>query len=55
LQHLLVQQVFLSVGGPIVNPQAEVITLCPIAPHTLTIRPLVISNKQKISIIVDSP
>jgi NAD+ kinase len=45
----------LSVGGPIVNPQADVITLCPIAPHTLTIRPLVISSKQKISIIVDSP
>jgi NAD+ kinase len=45
----------LSVGGPIVNPQADVITLSPIAPHTLTIRPLVISSKQKISIIVDSP
>jgi NAD+ kinase len=45
----------LSVGGPIVNPQADVITLCPIAPHTLTIRPLVISSKQKISIIVNSP
>jgi NAD+ kinase len=45
----------LSVGGPIVNPQADVITLSPIAPHTLTIRPLVISSRQKISIIVDSP
>lgn len=45
----------LSTGGPIVNPQADVITLSPIAPHTLTMRPLVISSKQSISIIVKSP
>lgn len=44
----------LSTGGPIVNPKAGVITLSPIAPHTLTMRPLVISDKQKITIIVKS-
>ncbi|MEW6506650.1 MAG: NAD(+)/NADH kinase [Bacteroidota bacterium] len=45
----------LSTGGPIVNPRADVITLSPIAPHTLTMRPLVISSKQKITVIVKSP
>ncbi len=45
----------LSTGGPIVNPKADVITLSPIAPHTLTMRPLVISSKQKINIIAYSP
>lgn len=44
----------LSTGGPIVNPQADVITLSPIAPHTLTMRPLVISDRQKITIKVNS-
>ena len=44
----------LSTGGPIVNPKANVITLSPIAPHTLTMRPLVVSSNQKISIIVNS-
>ena len=44
----------LSTGGPIVNPQADVITLSPIAPHTLTMRPLVISDRQKITIKANS-
>jgi len=44
----------LSTGGPIVNPKADVITLSPIAPHTLTMRPLVISSSQKIKIKVTS-
>lgn len=44
----------LSTGGPIVNPTADVITLSPIAPHSLSMRPLVISSKQKITIIVKS-
>ncbi len=42
----------LSVGGPIVNPVAKVITISPISPHTLTMRPLVISDSQKVTIIV---
>lgn len=45
----------LSTGGPILSPQADVIALSPIAPHSLTMRPLVISSNQKISIIVNSP
>lgn len=32
----------LSVGGPIVTPAAEVIGVTPIAPHTLTARPIVL-------------
>lgn len=45
----------LSTGGPIVNPLADVITLSPIAPHSLTMRPLVLSSSQKITILVNSP
>jgi len=45
----------LSTGGPIVNPKADVITLSPIAPHTLTMRPLVISSGQKITVMINSP
>lgn len=44
----------LSVGGPIVSPKSNVITLSPISPHTLTVRPLVIPNTQKISVFVES-
>lgn len=44
----------LSAGGPIVSPKADVITLSPICPHSLTMRPLVLPNNQEISIRVDS-
>ncbi len=44
----------LSTGGPIVSPKADVITLSPISPHTLTMRPLVLSSQNKISIEVNS-
>lgn len=44
----------LSVGGPIIDPRAEAITISPLSPHTLTMRPLVISNKQTITIEVNS-
>jgi NAD+ kinase len=45
----------LSTGGPIVSPKADVITMSPIAPHTLTMRPLVLDSRQRIKIRVDSP
>ncbi|MCB0742811.1 MAG: NAD(+)/NADH kinase [Ignavibacteriae bacterium] len=45
----------LSTGGPIVNPQTKSITLSPISPHTLTMRPLVVSSDQKVVIKAFSP
>ena len=40
----------LSTGGPIITPTADVLVISPISPHTLTMRPLVISANQKIEI-----
>lgn len=40
----------LSVGGPIVSPNAECLVIAPIAPHTLTMRPLIIPNNVKLRI-----
>jgi NAD+ kinase len=42
----------LSGGGPIVHPSLGALTLVPICPHTLTNRPLVISNHSEIEILV---
>lgn len=44
----------LSVGGPVVNPIAKVITISPISPHTLTMRPLVVGDNQKVKLVVTS-
>lgn len=38
----------LSVGGPVIFPTMDVICLSPIAPHTLTFRPCVVSGKSVI-------
>lgn len=40
----------LSVGAPVVHPQAEVLILAPISPHTLGARPLVLPPNARISI-----
>ncbi len=44
----------ISCGGPIVSPKANVITLSPISPHSLTMRPLVLPGDQEIIIRADS-
>lgn len=44
----------LSVGGPIIAPDANVLVLTPIAPHSLSARPLVISDDTEIGIKVNS-
>ncbi|HZW40393.1 MAG TPA: NAD(+)/NADH kinase [Ignavibacteriaceae bacterium] len=44
----------ISADGPIVNPKANVITLSPICPHSLSIRPIVLNGDQKIKITADS-
>ena len=41
----------LSAGGPILYPTLDAITLVPICPHTISARPLVIPNNEKISVI----
>jgi len=44
----------LSTGGPIVSPKAGAITLNPISPHMLTMRPLILSSSQIITVEVKS-
>lgn len=44
----------LSVGGPIIMPQAGILSLTPVAPHTLNIRPIVISDDVEIKLEVES-
>ncbi|MFO7446760.1 MAG: NAD(+)/NADH kinase [Ignavibacteriaceae bacterium] len=43
-----------STGGPIVSPQTDVITLCPISPHGLTMRSLVLPGNSEIVITASS-
>lgn len=42
----------LSCGGPIIMPNADSFTLTPIAPHNLSVRPLVIPNSTEIKLKV---
>ncbi len=43
----------LSAGGPVLTPSLEAFVIVPICPHTLTARPLVISDSEKITVCVD--
>lgn len=43
----------MSVGGPVVSPDCNCFIITPIAPHNLTMRPLVINNNSKIKLRVD--
>ena len=44
----------LSIGGPLMAPQSRGIILTPIAPHSLTVKPLVVPDDWKFDIRVTS-
>ena len=44
----------LSVGGPVIEPDAPAFVISPIAPHALTMRPLVVSHYRTIDLAVSS-
>ena len=44
----------MSVGGPILMPQAANWVISPVAPHSLTVRPLVVNDDACITLRVDS-
>jgi len=44
----------LSVGGPIVVPESKSLILSPIAPHNLTVRPLVLPDTAVLQLTVDT-
>ena len=44
----------LSVGGPIIVPQSSILSMTPVAPHSLNIRPIVISDDSEIRLEVES-
>ena len=44
----------LSAGGPIVNPQLNLLLITPICPHKLYSRSVIVSDKEKIRLIVRS-
>lgn len=43
----------LSVGGPILSPEDESIIISPIAPHNLTIRPIILSGERRIRMVIE--
>lgn len=44
----------LSVGGPLLQPELNALVLSPIAPHSLTLRPLVVSARSSLKLAVES-
>jgi NAD+ kinase len=44
----------ISTGGPIVSPKTDVLTLSPISPHSLSMRPLVLPGNESIAVRVSS-
>ena len=44
----------LSVGGPVVLPDSDVMVLAPIAPHNLNVRPLVVPSSAMVEMTFDS-
>lgn len=45
----------LAAGGPIVAPGTEVFTITPICPHSLTLRPVVVSAFDGVTVVWDGP
>ena len=44
----------LSAGGPIVTPEAELMVITPVCPHSLNMRSVVVGAKDRIRIVVDT-
>ena len=44
----------LSNGGPIIVPQTRTLCLTPVAPHSLNVRPVVISDNSRVELQVES-
>jgi NAD+ kinase len=43
----------LSVGGPILSPEDESFIISPIAPHNLTIRPIIVSGDSRLRMVIE--
>lgn len=43
----------LSAGGPVAAPNLDVIIITPVCPHTVTSRPVVVSDKSEVALTVD--
>ena len=44
----------LSVGGPVITPCLDTISLTPVAPHSLNMRPILVDDRSVIDLCVDS-
>ena len=44
----------LSCGGPIIHPRSETFVITPVAPHSLTLRPIVVPNDYVISFEIEA-
>ena len=44
----------LSVGGPIMAPESHVIGMVPVAPHSLSVRPITLCDDMEVSLTVES-
>jgi NAD+ kinase len=43
----------LSVGGPILSPEDQSLIISPIAPHNLTIRPIIVSGESRLRMVIE--
>lgn len=44
----------LSVGGPILQPGLDCMVLAPVAPHSLTLRPIVVAGESRLRLVMSS-